>query len=412
MTTPNGVAAIKGIYFFLSYAHSSPLPDQTGSDRSGDPDHWVKVFYGDLHRRVRQLATPPADWEIGFIDDELSPDTNWKARLAGALGATEVFVPLYSPGYLNRAWPLSERNAFAQRLRSAHRESTAGHVQPLLWIPVQSAPDHPELEAARRLGADAPDYARHGLRALCMLRSYQDQYQAVVDYLAQEIVRAAEHDRLGRSRAPAPSGVADAQTNETPVVLSVLAPAENTAGAHRNRDWYGPTALAWRPFGELQAQPLVDYVINVVEQSGLPTRVVQRDEERRLFQQFPGLLFIDPWIIDTPGGRDRLRSGLHALGEWVTIVIVTNETDPEYAARGAALVDEVTGMLAAAGIDHEDGSRHVAFVHDVEEFIPMMRMLVVQTRRAYLRYGDTFPPKGPSVDAPWDAMTLPDPETT
>jgi FxsC-like protein len=401
MTTLEGATAIRGIYFFLSYAHSSPLPDHSDSDRPNDPDHWVRVFYGDLHRRVRQVATPPPGWEIGFIDDELSPDTDWKARLAAALGATEVFVPLYSPGYLNRAWPLSERKAFDQRLRSARRDSASGHVQPLLWIPVQSDPDHPEVAEARLLGVEAPDYARHGLRALCMLRSYQDQYKSVVDRLAREIVRVAEQDRLGRSRAPAPSGVASAQTNETPIVLSVLAPEQDNTGTQRSSDWYGPTATAWRPFGPVQAQPLIDYVVNVVEQSGLPARVVEREEEFRLFEHYPGIVFVDPWILDTPGGRERLRGALDLLGAWVTIVIVTNQADPEYVPRGAELSHEVAGMLGAAGIDQEDGSRRVTFAHDVEEFVPMTRMLVVRTRRAYLRYGDTFPPKGPSIEPPW-----------
>jgi FxsC-like protein len=396
-----------GIYFFLSYAHSSPLLDGTTPDRPSDPDHWVKVFYGDLHRRVRQLATPGPGWEIGFIDEELSAATDWKEQLARALGASETFVPLYSPGYLNRAWPLSERGAFDERLRTARRSSAMGHVLPVLWIPIQSAGGHRELATARLLGADLPDYVRHGLRALCMLRTYQDQYTTIVDRLAREIVRVTEHDQLGASLAPAPSGVADAQTSETPFVISVLAPTEDTTGPKRTADrWYGPSALAWRPFGEAQALPLVDYALNVVERFGLPTRVVEHDTALGLFKRYPGLLFIDPWILNTASGAQQVRTAIAELRSWVTVVVVTNQVDAEFAGRGATLAADITGTLNAAGfsatgIGQDPNARRVWNVRDVEDFIAMMPTLVARTRRRFLQQGDLYPPKGTGTQPPW-----------
>ena len=395
-STTHETRTTQGIYFFLSYAHSAPIRDD-----ASDPDHWVKVFYGDLHRRVRQLATPAAGWEIGFIDDELLPDADWKAQLSRALGVAEVFVPLYSPAYLNRSWPLSERDAFEQRLRATRSRSTAGHVQPVLWIPVQSGVQHPELATARLLGADASAYAENGLRALCMLRSYQDQYTTVVDRLAREIVRVAEQYRLGPSDAPAPSGTSYPQTTETPFVIAVLAPTEDMVGPHRSTGWYGTAAVAWRPFGDAQARPLVDYAANVAERFGLPTRIVDFGVDNALFDKYPGLVFIDPWILEVPGGRERLRSAVRHLHEWATAVVITNHVDPEYDGRGEALATEVAGMLNYNEIGQTNGPRRFSHAREVEEFIQVMPTLVAQTRRMFLRHGPVFPPKGANTDPPW-----------
>src|SRR5258705_5774064 len=95
----------RGLYFFLSYAHSPPPSD----DIQTDTDHWVRIFYEDLCAEVKRLAQPDTGMDIGFFDPLIPPGSDWKVHLARYLGAAEVFVPLYSPGYLNRAWPLSER---------------------------------------------------------------------------------------------------------------------------------------------------------------------------------------------------------------------------------------------------------------------------------------------------------------
>lgn len=401
MTATPATRVAQGIYFFLSYARSAPLFDD-----SPDPDYWVKVFYRDLRLQVQRLASQHTGWEPGFADYDLPAGSDWKAQLSRALGLAEVFVPLLSPGYLNRSWSLSERDAFDLRLQVSRRApsaSTDGHVQPVLWTPVPPGIEHRDLAAARRLGADAPAYAENGLRALCMLRPYRAQYVTVVERLAQEIVRVAERHPLGPSEAPPPSGTVYPQQTSTPFVIAVLAPTADTAPPGRSPDSYGPNSVAWRPFGDAQARPLVEYAANSAERFGLPTRTVDFGGDGSLLEQYPGLVLIDPWLAATPAGAARLRASLSGLREWVTPLIVANLLDPQYQERGEALATEVAGMLVDIGIAHTQQPAEVPRARKVEQFVELMPTLVAQTRRRFLRLAPGFPPKGPNSDRPWAA---------
>jgi len=103
-------------YFYLSYAHSPPL---AGSRLDAStPDEWVREFFQDLSQAVNRRASPERGLAAGFIDLHVPSGQEWKETLVRALGEAEVFVPLYSPGYLSRSWPGREWACFAQRIEA------------------------------------------------------------------------------------------------------------------------------------------------------------------------------------------------------------------------------------------------------------------------------------------------------
>jgi hypothetical protein len=113
--TAEAQQARHGVYFFLSYAHSAPTSERVWSD--ADPT--VSVFFADLATAVTARARPAEGMEIGFFDQQIPPGADMKAQLCDALGRAEVFVPLYSPGYFAKSWPMREQEAFRGRLRAA-----------------------------------------------------------------------------------------------------------------------------------------------------------------------------------------------------------------------------------------------------------------------------------------------------
>jgi len=379
----------RALYFFLSYAHAMP----TTETPHRDADHWVKVFYEDLSRAVRTHADPTSELEIGFFDDQVPTGSDWEKVLTGALGAAEVFVPLYSPGYFNRSWPMRERESFLSRLATESEAQRRRHVLPVLWSPLPSPDGIPDLDEALRIGEGIPEYAVNGVFGLRKLSAYQEQYAALLDRIARRIVAVAQRYPIRPSRAPNVSDFDPPERTETPFVVSVIAPTENNRPPLGPPDTYGPTRREWRPFVHAQALPIAEYAANVAERLGLPTLVTDYAPGRGPFDRCPAVLLVDPWITEVSGGPAELRSAGH-LPSWVTPLVVVNNADPRYGERAAELSGRVSSMLK------KEGAPRIRRAGDAEEFVRLMPMLVDETRRHYLRNALVFPPKGPSVGRP------------
>lgn len=377
-----------GSYFFLSYAHSPPTSDGVLTDI----DHWVKIFYDDLCAEVRRLARPNTGLDIGFVDYQLPAGSDLKGALASALGAAEVFVPLYSPGYLTRSWPLSERESFGRRISASTSPDADRHVVPVLWIPLPSPDQVPELTLALDLGEGIPEYAINGMRALRALSSFEDRYLMILRRLARRIVDLAERTPLGPSPAPVPGGSAERAPTDTRFVIAVLAPTTTDLPPDRRADTYGLRSALWRPFMDAQALPIAEYAANVAERLGLPTEIVDFTTDGALLEERPGVLLIDPWIVAGRGGEAQLLATFERLHEWVTPLVVVNQNDPQYAEGSAALGTRITDILLRTG------AHRVRRAREVDEFVQLMPALISETRRQYLRNATVFPPKGPESE--------------
>ncbi|MFF0154210.1 TIR-like protein FxsC [Micromonospora sp. NPDC005203] len=393
--TAAGAAPTRETYFFLSYAHSAPVR----SART-ETDVWVRRFFADLSNEVGRLAAPRPGVEIGFIDQHIPPGADVKAALVGALGAAQVFVPLYSPGYFNRPWALGEQKSFLARLLTAAGAGSvppvvaAEHVAPVLWIPIPSGEAHPELDAALDLGRDVPEYAENGMRALCMLNAYLDQYRVLLGRLARRIVEPTQRIWLRPSRAPALDEVSRQTSADPAFVVAVLAPTRDRPPQGREPSSYAERSSLWRPFGARQELPLAEYAASTAERLGLPVRTTDFVDAEDLLEIRPGVVLIDPWITELPGGVSTLRAAARALPQWAVPLVVTDADDPRDAQRSADLARLALGVLQDAGMTR------VRWVGRMGEFAELMPTLVTEARRLYLKHGAVFPASGPGTRPP------------
>jgi hypothetical protein len=357
--------------FFLSYAHSDPL--NTSGNR--DTDVWVRSCFDDLAAAVGALVgEDPAT--VGFADYLLAPGTDSKARLTEQLGRAEVFVPLYSPGYFIKSWPMRERAVFLNRLARVlpgEPDAARAHLMPVLWLPFPDSGRESEVRSALPLGAGIPEYAENGLRALGRLTPYRGLYAKVVDRLAHRIAEVTSRRRLPAGRAVPIDEVAvpELQSTEVPFVIAVSAARGET--------------LTWKPYGGALDNPIAEYAANVAERLGLPTRIIDRTGELKALDGSPGVVFVDPW---QPGGVESLDVLAGHLHRWTTPIVVADSSDPRHTRYGADLVERTEARLTALG------AARVYRALDVKQLDSQMASVVSEARRHFLRRAAVQPPEG------------------
>jgi FxsC-like protein len=387
-------------YFFLSYAHSAPMHREPG-ETGADTDAWVRVFHDDLSAAVRRRAHPPDHMDISFIDQSVPVGADWKAELSEALSGAEVFVPLYSPGYFKKSWPLRERESFRQRLANSGHLDAQRHVLPVLWVPFLSWDTPPEAREALELGLDAPEYQKNGLRGLCMLTLFKTQYKHIVQRVAKRIVDTAEGFPLGRSSAPFSDDLPEVSVLEADFVITVIAPDRRSLPPGRSGATYERGAAMWRPFGERQALPVAQHAASTAERLGLATQVGSFAEVGKRLERCPAVVLVDPWSIASRDGLRTFRSAAEELPPWAIPLIVDDVDDPQYAAQGRELSDRTLATLREAGVPYAER------VSRVGEFANVMPGLVTEARRQYLRNGPVPGPSGQPGERP--SLRGPDP---
>lgn len=364
-TSPDGPARPTGYYFFLSYAHSAPLEWVEGPETDGadpveiDADPVVEAFYNDLKLAVAARVRPGRT-DIGFLDQDLPPGSDLKAELAAALASAQVFVPLYSPAYFTRSWPLREREAFRQRLRQAD-VNPESRIVPVLWTPMMPSEQRPDVGRALGVAGADPIYRENGLRALFLLNSHRDAYRAFRSWLADEIVAAAEHSPLEASAALSFEEVEGSTVKEARFLVAMLDPGEIPARAHPW--WHG------------YAAPIVHHAATVAERLGLRSEVADVVEAERLFDQTPGIVFVDPW----PAGdtTESMVARLHDLPPWV-LPVVLEEPRERLGEHAAAVQAAITRLKNAVKGRVESAS-------DMAQLERILPGIVARARRQYLR---------------------------
>ena len=372
-----------GVYFFMSYAHSAPASEGVQSD--ADPS--VSVFFTDLVAAVEARARPAHGMAIGFFDQQLPPDTDMKALLSAALGSAEVFVPLYSPKYFAKSWPMREQEVFRRRLLTASAVAPEQHIVPILWTPFLSWEQPPEGTRALSIGAGISDYGENGLRALCMLTSYRHSYELVLSRLADEIVKVAEQSPLGPSAAPDLDDVLDPVPSNAGFVVAMLSPDEGVLlGSHTVG---GRTNAWWRAYAGRRIPPVAEHARNMAERLGLRTLVGDFAEFESLLDQTPAIVLVDPWMVMSRG-PDFLASTFAALQDWVVpLVLDVGSGNPRLDPASELAEKAVEALESARGVP----VKRVNGMDKLEKILPTM---VAKARRTYLRRGPVFPPAGPA----------------
>jgi FxsC-like protein len=374
----------RGSYFFLSYAHSPPL----AGTRQADPDQWVRKFFRDLTDSVERRASPRSGIAPGFFDQDIPPNADWKASLTRALGTTEVFVPLYSPGYFSRSWPGREWACFHQRMILAGLADPLERLAPVLWIPLPGRQDRPGLQQALAVGTAEGAYAENGLRALLRLTQYRTSYRLIVDRLADRIVHLAETAPLPPSAPPDIDDVQspfDAGASAALFAVAVAAPTLSDLSADRDRTGYGRRRADWRAYPHSQELPIAEYAAQITEQLDFTVTVTDIEKTGAFPGSMPGVVLIDPWFIVSDQGIDALTSFVHDMPSWALPLLVLDSTADARATQLAERVRAILGGVAMART--ETVRRAVRGVSSLTEFVSFMPVLVAEAERQYLRHG-------------------------
>jgi FxsC-like protein len=366
-------------YFYLSYGHTPRLRD----DERADTDHWAARLFAELSAEVAMLVRADRRDPVGYFDDLAHPLADGRATLARVLSATDVFVALYSPGYFAKAWPLRELASFAGRF--ADRRTADRFLLPVLWVPWARWEREQERAAALRIGAGLPAYAEEGLQAMSRLAEFRDQYRTIVRRLATHIVTAA-----GDAPRPAPEAVVTDRPapRGAGFTVDVLAPTRGDLPPGRAPAPYGTTPRAWNPYRGSQRYPVAEYVATVAERLGHPARVGD------LPAGGAGVVLVDPWLAGTAAGRRHLAGLAGRLPSWATVLLIADEDDPEYAARGAHLHTAVTDTLVAAGV----GRGRITLITDAGRLADRLPWIIDNACHAYRKNSPVFLPKG--ADSP------------
>lgn len=341
-------------YFFLSFAHSPPLPRRTPTDL----DVWVHRLFEDLSTAVtRHASTAEAS---GFADHLVPPDADRKAARRRALGGAETFVPLCSPPYFARARTGTEWEWFRRRMASS--AVAQSHIIPVLWTPMPSESDADWLREALSLPGLPASYPDNGLQVLARLTVYRDDYLTVVDQLARRIVHLAEQD-------PLPSAEADDLDQIASPFKPVLPIFAVTVAA--------PRGLEWHPFPEDPKPTAAQYAQDVAEQLDFAVdarSMMDADDPAGR----PGVLLIDPLLVEDATGAEELRGFARALEPWVVpVTLGPTEADPRIATLGGKVGD----------ILRQAGARQARHLGSLGEFIRSMPFLVAEAEAAYLKHG-------------------------
>lgn len=388
-------SGINSPYFFLSYAHSDPL----AGDPDANPDELVGEFFRDLAEAVMRDASRRSGMIPGFYDQEIPVGSDWKESLQRALGAAQVFVPLYSAAYLTKSRPGQELACFRRRLELAGLDNPERRFVPVLWTPLPQAQHPPGLREALALGADEAGYTENGLRALMKIRSYWDSYRLVVNLVARKIVALAENSPIGPSEVPDLDETSSAFTRDRSLAvfaIEIAAPTARTVAVGHDLGHYGESSAEWRPFQ--QELPLAEYVRRVVERLDFKAEVSGIKTVDTAGTRRPGIILIDPWFIVDENGRSALESAVRELHRWVLPLLILDRPDD---AHTQELADQVREILSVAGALHTDSSRGAARgVSSFADFLSVVRVLVAEAERQYLRYRSGRVPSPPSTKRP------------
>jgi aminoglycoside 3-N-acetyltransferase len=350
-----------GRYFFLSYARLPPLPPVPDTVLTDPPGDAVIAFFDDLSEEVVRRSATGSVLAPGFLAITDPVGRHWQSALAEALGSAEAFVPLLSLDYYRRSWPRRERAGFLQRLRDAGVADPQPRLAPVLWEPLPTRMQPPELPAALSLASDTSlgPYRRYGLLALQRQPAYRSCYEQVVAELATRIVAIAEKRPLG----PSPVRLDDAEPG-----------GDDTGGLEFAVLLAGGQTALGDPASAAQ------YARLLAERQGCAVTIAGFTGSPGEVSRGPGVILVEARESSAAG----LSAALSALPPWVLPVVLADWT-----AQAAGPADRISVAMPHKPYwwrpDFIDGA--LRGVGSLKEFVSLMPALIARAKREYLRHG-------------------------
>jgi FxsC-like protein len=249
---------------------------------------------------------------------------------------------------------------------------------PVLWAPLSGGEEPPGLLEALALGRGNPGYAEDGLQGLLRIESYRDSYQSVVNHMAKRIVVLAEESPVEPSEVPDIDDIDSAFRPERHLAVFAIETAVSASRAAASDG--DPGGVGWCPFPH-QEFSLADYASKIAERFDFKAEV---SELKPVADRRPGIIVIDPWFVADESGRSALESAVDQLPRWVLPLLIVDRPDD---AHTQALARRVREILRAAGALPTESSRRAAQgVSSLDDFVAIVRVLVAEAERQYLRY--------------------------
>jgi FxsC-like protein len=362
-----------GLYFYLSYAKVPPELPQAPLRR----DQLVDTFFTDLSASVGRLARDSSR-QVGFYDPAAG-----ESAAASGLSQAEVMVQLCSDRYAKSPWTAWERRAFTRRVREA-RADPAERIKPVYWMPGDDA----DRFGLRGVDDDVPYYKELGLGALCevgrldqthAVPEWRDAYQAIVDRVADRIVKTAERTPIGPSEVPeVAEGAAVSPTSAA--VLIVVHQADDIAPEE------------WAPFSDSLNESIARQALDAAQRLDVRAAVVRMPGAARLWRRKPTVLLIDAWLAANPDRARDLEDVLRALPRWVLPLVIADRDDRQNTARVAELQARALAMLGSGGA--AAGLSVAETAAGLREVLPV---LLTQARSRYLHEMPRRYPKKPRL---------------
>jgi FxsC-like protein len=400
-----------GPYFFLSYAHA-PKRDR---DDQIDPDRWVAKLYNDLCDDIIELSAVGSEY-AGFMDRQMGLGTDWRRRLALALGTCRVFVPLYSPRYFQSEQCGREWFAFRKRcvdfgMRHG-REIDA--IVPALWVVVPSD-EMPSVASKiqfehQNLGST---YSKEGFYGLIKLGRYKDEYQEAVYQLARHIIDVAKRTQVAPippvdyNSVPSAFGSDDARRMaDKRIQITVAAPDKRNLPAGRSDFYYGATSREWNPYRDDFEGSLAEYTSQLTSSLGFEPFIVTlndytADPAGAVPSSGPNLLLVDPWQTVSVANQQLLRDLDEHAKPCVSLMVPWNHDDAETMNAKeqlkATLGQSLSKLLKRILPEYQMAGTGIPTLKD---FGDMVAPLATDAGRKYLLEADTYPPSGPHKTKP------------
>lgn len=364
-SAPGGGPRLPERYFFLSYARLPPVPPVRGADLADPPDEWVREFFTDLSAAVGRQAAAGSVPGLGFLGTADSTSRHWRSGIAEAIGSVEVFVPLLSPDYYRRSWPRKEWASFLQRLRDARVPDPMRRFTPVLWVPLPTGAQAPELDAALSLADDASlePYARYGLAALLRQPAYRSCYEQVVGELATRVVAIAEKAPLWPSAVRIHEAAALLSAGIGGKVFTIF-----ISGGNGNQG---------------MAASLADYACLMAERLSYAVQVTDLGHDAGPVGPHPGVLLVDRGTVGGDTAVAALDTKIAGLPPWVLPVVVSDWAAPPASVSTISLEKSHNAYNTRPEIVR----RGLDGVGSLQEFVALMPFLVAHAEREYLRHG-------------------------
>jgi len=303
------------VYFFISHV------------RTMVPNKWISAYYEDLRNAVEQRASP----KPGLRPESIYLDTRAVAerrRAAGDLASARVFVPLYTPEYLDEVPPEFDEYVHGDPARGGRAV-----IHPVLWNGDFGIRNAPGLSQARDLGGGIAMYGHGGLSTMCRLKAYAASYQKIIDRLADRIVDAAENPGNMPTWVREDSSMIIEATRTEPFVVSVLSP--------RGRQW--------NPFGYSAPHSVIEYAAEAARAHGLRPEI-QDCRTTRPSRQSPGVVLVDVRSLEHEQFRPVAEEILRDPPRWSSFVVIAEQHGPDQDSRLLELLTMV-GDTARGPVD-------------------------------------------------------------